>query len=213
VALYCAGTARKWLRSLIRNLDWWGTHESVSPHPTWSNDIEDPRSIQAIRTIPCHVPARACLPDDGIVCIPFELLLSARRSTYARECEMRLSSFEPIRLATIIQAYHSACTDRLNPSHYSPPFAPFRYDGQGCVAPRHDHNHLQVPLLLAPRYDHTTFLCFHRSFCRRIEKEVSTTSSLIVPAVVSDCRYSAWGHWCLGMMPKHKKTRISHYIF
>lgn len=209
----CAGTTRKWLRSPIRNLDWWGTHESVSPHPTWSNDIEDPRSIQAIRTIPCHVPARACLPDDGIVCIPFELLPSARRSTYARECEMRLSSFEPVRLATIIQGCYSACTRRLNPSHYSPPFALCRHDGQGCVAPRHDHDHLQVPLLLAPRYDHTTFLCFHRSFCRRIEKKLPIIGFSVVPTVVSGCNYGARVCWCCGIMSRHKRTRISHYIF
>jgi hypothetical protein len=190
---------------------WRGTHEPVSPHPTWINDIDNPRSIQLSRTFPWHVLARACLPDDGLICIPLQLSLSARRSTYARRCEMRLSSCEPLRLATRIQACHSASTDCSSTSLYAPPFAPCRHGTEGCLAPRYDHH--QIPLLVAPRYDHSTFLCFHRSFGRRpIEKGPSMTGSSVVPCGRQRLQVRCTSAMLSAYMSQHRRTHITLHL-
>lgn len=66
-------------------------------------------------------------------------------------------------LATLVPLGQSIFTDGLRPCSVAPPIAPREQVSEGRT--HFGSTHDQVPILQAPRYDNTTSLYIHRSFC------------------------------------------------
>jgi hypothetical protein len=132
----------------------------VSPHPTEINGIRN--RIWFAQSI-LHL-ARACSYSDAVVCKRQELLLPAyHRSRRAPPSGMYLSPLRALLLATLVPLGHSISTDTLIPFSVTPPVAPQVQVGED--RPYFGYTHDQVPILQAPKYDNTTSLYIHRSFC------------------------------------------------
>lgn len=96
-------------------------------------------------------------------------------------------------LATLVPLGQSIFTDGLRPCSVAPPIAPREQVSEGRT--HFGSTHDQVPILQAPRYDNTTSLYIHRSFCGSLFFRLYRCRLLVlVKSTSALCLCTAWAN-------------------